>query len=120
MNQLHFGLLLLSILGACTCKFDGPVIGMFMQESSNSAYPGELYDWVDSSHVYQWASQGAMIIPLFQNYTYEQMDILLEQVNGVHFPGGGADLWVDVPSKTGMSETTLKAQHILKRANEFN
>lgn len=48
------------------------------------------------------------------------MDDLLGRVNGVHFPGGGADLWLDVNNKVGMSDTTLKAQHILNRAIEFN
>lgn len=42
-----------------------------------------------------------------------EIDMLLNKVNGVLFPGGDANKWEDKDAKTGFSQLTKTVQHIV-------
>ncbi|EGR27015.1 hypothetical protein IMG5_202990 [Ichthyophthirius multifiliis] len=92
---------------------------MFMQPSSNSKYPKEKYDWVNAADVQHIRSEGLKVIPIFSNYTYQEIDFLLSKVNGVYFPGGDADLWLDVQQKEGFTRMTNTAQQFNEKGDYF-
>ncbi|EAR95915.1 gamma-glutamyl hydrolase (macronuclear) [Tetrahymena thermophila SB210] len=120
MNRVKLILVFFAFLGLSYQSFNKPVIGLFMQTSSDPNFPADQFTWVDACDVQHWQSEGAQIVPIYSSYSYEEIDYLLERVNGVHFPGGGADLWLNVANKTGFTDMTLKAQHILNRTLEWN
>jgi len=65
---------------------DRPIIGILTQPSGN----GEQY--IAASYVKYIESGGGRVVPVFYTSTEEELDSIFSQINGLLFPGGGADL----------------------------
>lgn len=61
-----------------------PVIGVYTQDSSS--HPGKTYIWSVGPRYLQAA--GAQVVPIFYKSSQAELISILQQVNGVLFPGG--------------------------------
>ncbi|CAL8313256.1 unnamed protein product [Merluccius merluccius] len=68
---------------------DRPIIGILAQESYS---PPNTGSYIAASYVKYLESAGARVVPVRINQTLDQYVYLFRALNGVLFPGGGADL----------------------------
>jgi gamma-glutamyl hydrolase len=71
-----------------------PVIGVFTQPSSYSAYgyPSSEYSYIAGSYIHHLESSGAQVIPIQWDLPQSQLQSLFSQVNGILFPGGATNI----------------------------
>jgi gamma-glutamyl hydrolase len=84
---------LLSALFAATviCERDRPVVGVLTQQSLHSIEKwGNSY--IAASYVKYLEAAGARVVPIFDNWTISEIDYAFDQIDGVLFPGGDADV----------------------------
>jgi len=86
---------LLLIFGIASSVFAAgnqrPIIGILTQPTGSSMNQfGQSY--IAASYVKFMESAGARVVPIFHNSTPEQLDEVFSSINGILFPGGGADL----------------------------
>jgi gamma-glutamyl hydrolase len=68
-----------------------PIIGILTQPTGSSLAPlGSSY--IAASYVKWIESAGARVVPIPHNADTDTLDALLSSINGVVFPGGGADI----------------------------
>ena len=65
-----------------------PIVGVLTQPTSSA----EGTSYIAASYVKYLESAGARVVPIFHNATSEETIAAFHAVNGVLFPGGGADL----------------------------
>jgi len=68
-----------------------PIIGILTQPTDGvlTSY-GTSY--IAASYVKYAESGGARVVPIFHNSTFEELDSVFNNINGILFPGGGSDL----------------------------
>lgn len=99
-------LLVLVLLVASLClPLQNPVIGIFTQDVGGSTSNNNTY--IASSYVKYIEMAGAQVVPIFYKSTQADLKLLLSQINGVIFPGGGMELNI-------RNEFTKNADYILK------
>ncbi|KAF6099379.1 gamma-glutamyl hydrolase [Phyllostomus discolor] len=96
---------LLSVLGLLLCvsaspplstsspsKAEKPIIGILMQgcRTKEMKKLGKYY--IAASYIKYLESAGARVVPIRPDLTKEEYEKLFQSINGVLFPGGGADL----------------------------
>lgn len=69
-----------------------PVIGVYTQPSSFSQYPASKYQYIAASYIKYLEMAGARAIPIFYDTDHATLDDQFSKINGILFPGGGADL----------------------------
>eukprot|EP00029_Vermamoeba_vermiformis_P011313 TRINITY_DN6185_c0_g1_i1.p1 TRINITY_DN6185_c0_g1~~TRINITY_DN6185_c0_g1_i1.p1 ORF type:complete len:315 (+),score=87.22 TRINITY_DN6185_c0_g1_i1:416-1360(+) len=69
-----------------------PIIGIMTQPTSEDARSGHNNQYIAASYVKYVESAGARVVPIFYNATRAELKHMFNSVNGVLFPGGGADL----------------------------
>eukprot|EP01016_Furgasonia_blochmanni_P035970 TRINITY_DN4048_c0_g2_i1.p1 TRINITY_DN4048_c0_g2~~TRINITY_DN4048_c0_g2_i1.p1 ORF type:complete len:394 (-),score=112.03 TRINITY_DN4048_c0_g2_i1:115-1296(-) len=81
-----------------------PIIGVLSQPSDFAIYPATQYNYIAASY-FKWVeAAGARAVPILYDTPRDELVKLLSQINGVIFPGGGADLWIN-GTATPLSET---------------
>lgn len=91
------GTLRLSAAPASTQK---PIIGILMQKCNNKAMRNLGKYYIAASYVKYLESAGARVVPVRLDLTDEEYVKLFQSINGVLFPGGGANL-----EKSGYART---------------
>ena len=93
-------------------KNNRPVVGVLTQPSLQSLEPyGSAY--IAASYVKYIESGGAEAVPIFYNGTKDYLQSMFQQINGLLFPGGGADIGAD-------SQLFQAAQFLFQLAIEAN
>ncbi|KAL4635213.1 gamma-glutamyl hydrolase-like [Arapaima gigas] len=69
---------------------DEPIIGVLAQELRSASSPGTSY--IAASYIKFLESAGARVVPVKINQTQEEYESLFSSINGILFPGGGANL----------------------------
>mmetsp|Transcript_12905 Transcript_12905/g.31026 ORF Transcript_12905/g.31026 Transcript_12905/m.31026 type:complete len:311 (+) Transcript_12905:52-984(+) len=70
-----------------------PVVGIFSAPSSSTVPEcGGNCEYIAASYIKYVESAGARAIPISYYSTNEEIDAVVDQVNGILFPGGGADI----------------------------
>lgn len=80
-------LCLLPLLSLSLPPPQSPVIGIYTQDR-----PSQNYTYIAASYVKYLEMSGAQVVPLFYTHTQTQLKEILEQINGVLFPGGAMDI----------------------------
>jgi len=89
-----------------------PIIGILTQPTGNSLRKlGSSY--IAASYVKYVESGGGRVVPIFHNATIKELDSLFDSINGILFPGGGADLSPD-------TQIFKSAKHLYDRALKAN
>ncbi|KRX09916.1 hypothetical protein PPERSA_05308 [Pseudocohnilembus persalinus] len=94
MQKLQI-LLLLALSVTLTVSINTtPYIGIWSQPSSydDEGYPSDEYSYIAASYVKYIEMAGARVIPVLYDGDQEYYDNLLNQLNGVLFTGGDADI----------------------------
>lgn len=65
-------------------------------------------------------SAGGRVVPIPYDTEPQKLEVLLNSINGIIFPGGDASLWEFEKDNTGFSEMTRVGQKIIKTAIEMN
>eukprot|EP00057_Strongylocentrotus_purpuratus_P032471 XP_787753.2 PREDICTED: gamma-glutamyl hydrolase [Strongylocentrotus purpuratus] len=119
MNIFVLSLPLLYILGSAICTYAlplRPIIGVLAQGSSSSIKKyGSSY--IAASYIKYLESAGARVVPILVNQTDEYYGNIFKSVNGILFPGGGADI-VDDVSRVGYSGAAHILYHLAVQANK--
>ncbi|KAL4442600.1 hypothetical protein ABPG74_007002 [Tetrahymena malaccensis] len=92
--------ILLAILLAFTlvvCQNNRPVIGIYTQPSEYEQYPGSEYAYIAASYVKFLEGAGAQTVVIPYDATFDYIDNLFNQINGVLFPGGSVAFEVSNP-----------------------
>jgi len=83
--------LLLIFTLAIACVYSqsssGPVIGILTQDYSNTSQK-----YLAASYVKYLESAGARVVPIFHNSSHDQLANKFKMLNGLLYPGGGANL----------------------------
>jgi len=91
MNIEAVIVLLLVFLEFCLGVNNRPIVGILTQPTD-----GTLEDfgrsYIAASYVKYLESAGGRVVPIFYNTPTDELDILFNSINGILFPGGGADL----------------------------
>jgi len=89
-----------------------PIVGILTQPISNSLKQfGHSY--IAASYVKYVESAGGRVVPLFHNSSIEQLDWMFDRIDGILFPGGGADLGPD-------TKIFKAGKHVYNRALDAN
>lgn len=86
--------LLICLFGLCLADNLRPIIGIVaypVDDSSEQQY-GKYY--IAASYVKYIESAGGRVVPIMYDATQSELATILSQINGVLFPGGGADISV--------------------------
>ncbi|CAD8181939.1 unnamed protein product [Paramecium octaurelia] len=98
-----------------------PTIGVLTNPSDMKDYDKSLYSYFPSSYV-KWIEQaGARVIPIHWDSSYDEITVILSQINGVLFTGGDADLYLNntQPGFT-FNKFTDTASFIFQKVIQFN
>ncbi|CAL8295094.1 unnamed protein product [Lota lota] len=90
MFVLLFCITVVSVSAHSLKRNDAPVIGILAQESYSA--PPNVTSYIAASYVKYLESAGARVVPVRINQTLEQYNSLFNSLNGILFPGGGANL----------------------------
>jgi len=83
--------LLAMISSPIECLNNRPIIGILTQPTDGPLTQfGSSY--IAASYVKYVESGGGRVVPVFHNSTADELDAIFENINGLLFPGGGADL----------------------------
>ena len=97
-----------------------PVIGVFAQTSQDieNRFPKEMgYSYIPASYTKWVEAAGGRAVPIPYNLkTQEELDEILESINGVLMPGGDASLWADEETKKAFSNMTIVGKRIYEKA----
>jgi len=74
------------------CENNSPIIGILTQPST-----GGHKSYIAASYVKFIESAGARVVPIFHNAPVSELKALFSSINGILFPGGGADLGPSTP-----------------------
>jgi len=78
------------LVALCHCT-DRPIIGILTQPVDDVLQPyGNSY--IAASYVKYIESGGGRVVPVFHDSSTDQLDFIFNSINGLLFPGGGADL----------------------------
>ena len=94
-------------------KLKKPIIGIYgnsYPQNDNKYHNGS---YIPGSYIYYLESFGAELVAIHQWYSYNEIDILLNQINGVLFPGGDRDVIIN-------EFWERKALYIFKKCVELN
>lgn len=81
-------------------KTDRPIIGILAQNTDGYVQTfGRTY--IVASYIKYIESAGGRVVPIRNNLTEDQLEDLFKSINGVLFPGGGADIYDSPYSRTG-------------------
>ncbi|CAH3137898.1 unnamed protein product [Pocillopora meandrina] len=81
-------------------KTDRPIIGILAQNTDGYVQTfGPTY--IVASYIKYIESAGGRVVPIRNNLTEDQLEDLFKSINGVLFPGGGADIYDSPYSRTG-------------------
>jgi gamma-glutamyl hydrolase len=69
---------------------DRPIMGILTQPSTGTGLPGDSY--VAASYVKFAEAGGMRAVPVFHNGTTEYLTKTFQSINGLFFPGGGANI----------------------------
>lgn len=86
-----------------------PIIGIFTQAYGNDPLPA----YIAASYVKYLESAGARVVPIFYDAPLDNLTTIFNQVNGILFPGGGADL-------ATQNTFTIAAEHLWNLAVKAN
>ena len=101
-------LVLLCLLAASlSLPLQTPVIGIYTQDASDNSSIHTTY--IASSYVKYLQMGGAQVVPIFYKSSQAELKLLLSQINGVLFPGGGMEFNIN-------NTFTKNADFILKYA----
>jgi gamma-glutamyl hydrolase len=90
-----------------------PIVGILTEDTSGSfAEHGRMY--LAASYVKFVESAGARVVPILNNLTKSELDVILNSVNGVLFPGGGVQL---KPNGSGYFDTAMMIYDYFLREN---
>ena len=71
-----------------------PVIGiMTLPLDENNKHQSSNWTQITTSYIKYVESVGAIAMPIYYNHTYEEIQNLLQKINGVLFTGGGLDFF---------------------------
>ncbi len=89
---MHRSILLIAALAALAAaqSSPAPVIGVFTQSASDPSQPTLSY--LAASYVKYLESAGARVVPLYYDGPLSTLTTQFSQINGILYPGGGADL----------------------------
>ena len=94
---------------ACAQSSPAPIIGIFTQPYGDDPLPA----YIAASYVKYLESAGARVVPMFYDAPLENLTAIFKQVNGILFPGGGADL-------ATKNTFTIAATHLWNLAMQAN
>lgn len=81
-------------------KTDRPIIGILAQNTDGYVQTfGPTY--IVASYIKYIESAGGRVVPIRNNLTEDQLEDLFKSINGVLFPGGGANIYDSPYSRTG-------------------
>ncbi|CAD8126009.1 unnamed protein product [Paramecium sonneborni] len=118
MLRIIIASLLVSLVISNTTK---PTIGILTNPSDLKDYDKSLYSYFPSSYV-KWIEQaGARVIPIHWDSSYDELTVILNQINGVLFTGGDVDLYLNntQPGFT-FNKFTDTASFIFQKVIQFN
>ena len=106
---LCVGFFLQLYLPRIDCYNEWPIIGLFSQPSydDNAECEGKCL-YIAASYVKYLEAAGARVVPINFYNTDEEMESILSKVNGIFFPGGGAEI----------PKAALKSFDYIKNAND--
>jgi len=81
----------------CLAQNDRPIVGIlaYPVDVTNEQQYGSYY--IAASYVKYIESNGGRVVPIFYDSTQTELLNIFNQINGVLFPGGGADITVNSP-----------------------
>ena len=111
---LIFSLLLLT---QTFCLNDRPVIGILTLPLYDQNNFGENTTFIHAQYVKFLEQAGAMVVPIHYNSPPEEIEYILEHINGVLFTGGGLDF---IDSKGKLLPFTISAKIIYNKIIQLN
>lgn len=82
-------------------KTDRPIIGILAQNTGSFMNKTFGPTYIVASYVKYIESAGGRVVPIRNDLSEEQLEKLFSSINGVLFPGGGADLFDSSYARTG-------------------
>lgn len=82
-------------------KTDRPIIGILAQNTDGYLKKTFGPAYIVASYIKYIESAGGRVVPIRNNLTEDQLEDLFSSINGVLFPGGGADIYDSPYSRTG-------------------
>lgn len=88
-------MLLFIILVIANCNQSKPTIGILTNPSDLKDYDKAQHSYFPSSYVKFVESAGGRVIPIHWDSSYDEITVILNQINGVLFTGGDVDLYLN-------------------------
>ena len=81
-------------LNCIICINNSPIIGILTQPANYPQFniTPKTHSYIAGSYVHHLQSAGAQVIPIQWDLPAEELESLFYQINGIFFPGGGANL----------------------------
>jgi len=81
----------------CLAQNDRPIVGIlaYPVDDTNEEQYGSYY--IAASYIKYIESNGGRVVPIFYDSTQAELLSIFNQINGVLFPGGGANIGVNSP-----------------------
>ena len=94
MNNKHFNFIIFNIL-IIIIKAYKPIIGVYGNSYPQNDYKYHNGSYIPGSYIYYLESFGAKLVAIHQWYSHNEIDKLLNQINGILFLGGDRDLLIN-------------------------
>jgi gamma-glutamyl hydrolase len=120
---LLFAIMLLSLVPKASPINNKPIIGILTTPSDFPwQYEPGNWSYFPASYVKFLETVGARVVPIPYDAPYENLTYLFKGTNGLLFPGGGANQYIDDPwiSSRVRANVTMAAAWLLHLAIEAN
>lgn len=121
MNSLIITISLFFFIFPIFAINDRPIIGILtIPSTADPKYPPSEYSYFGASYVKFIESAGARVIPIHYDQDFDSLKKQFLQINGLLFPGGGSNLFIDESKMEGFANVTLASKYLIELAIEAN
>jgi len=104
----------------CLTPNDRPVIGILTQPSKYTNPQGIKQSYIAASYVKFLESAGAQVVPILYDYDEDTLRNIFNKINGVFFPGGDAEIFIDGKFGKKLTHFSLTGQFLANLVLDSN